>query len=683
MAYGDTIKSSLPPKVPRPPSLGQNDFTVKASNFTREPQQGASSPLSPGAQAGEWHWPSLTTAEEDEDPATKFDLLIQLGRGSYGSVYKAQVRGSQEVVAVKVIPLGDKDEVLEIQKEIEMLKECNHANVVRYLGSWRGSEALWIVMEYCGGGSVADLMHASDVPLDQDMISYICAETLAGLAYLHSIGKVHRDIKCGNILLTETGEVKVADFGVAAQLSNTMSKRNTFIGTPHWMAPEVIQESRYDGKVDVWALGISAVEMAEVTPPRWSVHPMRVIFMISREPPPRLADRDRWSLTFHDFVAQCLQKEPKVRPSAKYLLQHKFVVAPRPALAAAALLPLIARSRDALQAMAAASDPPVAPPTSREAAAGHTGQFSWRAGPSGTVLAQHGSAPSTTGEPARGPWANTGMVRARLAGLSFGAPAQLGQPQAGQDSGTMVAYGTGPMPGATMVINADASSRAGTLGPAGTFVTAGAEEGPQGGSEYQAAVQAASQGADGYMAAVHAAAAEAARESGGGKGGPESVAQSVQKATPAPARERERLLERLRGVCEGGSVIPVPFLRAAHAVPPAILDDMRAPYVHPSHAHALLGSAAVAASQPDDWAETLGALCLEGSLASSRNMQSSEIPAAVLAQVKRSPVILNLLRTLAYYKCRADSEVLLPDAADQLQSTVQDLSDALRTILCL
>ncbi|KAA6427027.1 MAG: Serine threonine kinase [Trebouxia sp. A1-2] len=455
MAYGGTVKSSLPPKVPRPPSLSQNDFTVKASNFARGPQQEASGPVSPGAQTGEWHWPSLTTAEEDEDPATKFELLIQLGRGSYGSVYKAQVRGTQEVVAVKVIPLGDKDEVLEIQKEIEMLKECNHANVVRYLGSWRGSEALWIVMEYCGGGSVADLMHASDVPLDQDMISYICAETLAGLAYLHSIGKVHRDIKCGNILLTEAGEVKVADFGVAAQLSNTMSKRNTFIGTPHWMAPEVIQESRYDGKVDVWALGISAVEMAEVTPPRWSVHPMRVIFMISRDPPPRLADRDRWSLTFHDFVAQCLQKEPKVRPSAKYLLQHK------------------------------------------EAAAGHTGQFSWRAGPSGTVLAQHGSAPSTTGGPARGPWANTGMVRARLAGLSFGGPAQLGQHQAGQDSGTMLAYGTGPMPGATMVINADASSRAGTLGPAGTFVTAGAEEGPQGGSDYQAAVQAASQGADG------------------------------------------------------------------------------------------------------------------------------------------------------------------------------------------
>jgi serine/threonine-protein kinase 24/25/MST4 len=107
-------------------------------------------------------------------------------------------------------------------------------------------------------------------------------------------------------------QVKLADFGVAARLTATMSKRNTFIGTPHWMAPEVIQESRYDGKVDVWSLGISAIEMGEMSPPRWSVHPMRVIFMISRDPPPHLTERDKWSLPMHDFIAQCLQKEAKV-----------------------------------------------------------------------------------------------------------------------------------------------------------------------------------------------------------------------------------------------------------------------------------------------------------------------------------------------------------------------------------
>ena len=144
-------------------------------------------------------------------------------------------------------------------------------------------------MEHCGGGSVRDVLTTGGAPLSEAQIAYLCGESLKGLVYLHSIFKVHRDIKCSNILLTESGGVKLADFGVAAQLTRTMSKRNTFIGTPHWMAPEVIQEARYDGKVDVWALGVSAIEMAEVKPPRHDVHPMRVIFMITREPPPTLS----------------------------------------------------------------------------------------------------------------------------------------------------------------------------------------------------------------------------------------------------------------------------------------------------------------------------------------------------------------------------------------------------------
>ena len=136
---------------------------------------------------------------------------------------------------------------------------------------------------------------------------------------------MHRDIKCSNILLTVSGQVKLADFGVSAQLTRTMSKRNTFIGTPHWMAPEVIQESRYDGKVDVWALGISVMEMAEFQPPRHAIHPMRVIFMISREPPPQLAQAEAWSSAMHSFVAACLQKNARQRPSAAQLLNHSFV----------------------------------------------------------------------------------------------------------------------------------------------------------------------------------------------------------------------------------------------------------------------------------------------------------------------------------------------------------------------
>ena len=205
---------------------------------------------------------------EQGRPEDLFELLEQLGKGSYGAVYKARHRPSGTVVAVKVIPLtGEDEEGLEdIRREIAVLQECVHPNVVRYFGSFMGDEYLWIVMEHCGGGSVRDVLTASGAPLSESQIAFLCGESLKGLVYLHSINKVHRDIKCSNILLTESGGVKLADFGVAAQLTRTMSKRNTFVGTPHWMAPEVIQESRYDGKVDVWALGISAVEMAEVQP---------------------------------------------------------------------------------------------------------------------------------------------------------------------------------------------------------------------------------------------------------------------------------------------------------------------------------------------------------------------------------------------------------------------------------
>ena len=265
--------------------------------------------------------------EEDQvvDPSERFELLQPLGRGSYGSVYMARLLETGDIVAVKIIPLTDNAEIASIQKEIAILRDCSHPNIVRYYGSCRAVDALWIAMEYCAGGSVSDVMHALERPLEESMIAYICGEALKGLAYLHSNGRVHRDIKCGNILLTEQGDVKLADFGVAAQLTSTLSRRNTFIGTPHWMAPEVIQASSYDGKVDVWALGITAIEMAEMYPPRWRVNPNRVIFMVVRDPAPHLSKREQWTLSFQDFISQCLTKDPKARPTTRLLQQHKFV----------------------------------------------------------------------------------------------------------------------------------------------------------------------------------------------------------------------------------------------------------------------------------------------------------------------------------------------------------------------
>eukprot|EP00002_Diphylleia_rotans_P019565 TRINITY_DN377_c0_g1_i5.p1 TRINITY_DN377_c0_g1~~TRINITY_DN377_c0_g1_i5.p1 ORF type:complete len:458 (+),score=86.54 TRINITY_DN377_c0_g1_i5:452-1825(+) len=180
-------------------------------------------------------------------------------------------------------------------------------------------------MEYCGGGSITDVCQISERPLTEDQISLICRETLKGLDYLHKQHKLHRDVKGGNILLTEKGEVKLADFGVAAQIANTWAKRNTFVGTPYWMAPEVILENKYDGKADVWSLGITAIEMAEGVPPLADIHPMRVLFKIPQDPPPKLKEREKWSDAFHDFLAKCLVKDPATRPTAEAMLNHAFL----------------------------------------------------------------------------------------------------------------------------------------------------------------------------------------------------------------------------------------------------------------------------------------------------------------------------------------------------------------------
>lgn len=162
-------------------------------------------------------------------------------------------------------------------------------------------------------------------PFSEQHIAAVCCAILKGLNYLHSKRKIHRDVKAGNVLLTEDGDVKLADFGVSAQLNNTISRRQTVIGTPYWMAPEVIQETSYDGKADVWSLGITAIEIAEGKPPLSGIHPMRAIFMIPNKPPPTLSDTEKWSPEFNDFIAQCLIKDSNQRPSAKDLLKHPFI----------------------------------------------------------------------------------------------------------------------------------------------------------------------------------------------------------------------------------------------------------------------------------------------------------------------------------------------------------------------
>ncbi|OQR74167.1 serine/threonine-protein kinase 3-like [Tropilaelaps mercedesae] len=261
-------------------------------------------------------------------PDEVFDLLCKLGEGSYGSVYKALHKESGQVLAIKQVPVDT--DLQEIIKEISIMQQCDSPFVVKYYGSYFKGSDLWIVMEYCGGGSVSDVMRIRKTTLQEDEIATILCDTLKGLEYLHQRRKIHRDIKAGNILLNSVGHAKLADFGVAGQLTDTMAKRNTVIGTPFWMAPEVIQEIGYDCGADIWSLGITALEMAEGKPPYGDIHPMRAIFMIPSKPPPSFRDPDKWSPELIDFVSRCLVKNPEERATASELLGHPFIVQAKP-----------------------------------------------------------------------------------------------------------------------------------------------------------------------------------------------------------------------------------------------------------------------------------------------------------------------------------------------------------------
>uniref|UniRef100_A0AAG5DP64 Mitogen-activated protein kinase kinase kinase kinase n=1 Tax=Anopheles atroparvus TaxID=41427 RepID=A0AAG5DP64_ANOAO len=272
--------------------------------------------------------PMLSSAISRRNPEDEYELIHKIGSGTYGDVYKAKKLQSNEPAAIKVIKLEPGDDIQIIQQEILMMRDCRHSNIISYFGSYMRHDKLWICMEFCGGGSLQDIYQVTG-PLTELQIAYMCRETLRGLSYLHSKGKIHRDIKGANILLTERGDVKLADFGVSAQITATINKRRSFIGTPYWMAPEVAAVERkggYNHLCDIWACGITAIELAELQPPMFDLHPMRALFLMSKSgfKPPTLKEKDRWSSNFHSFLKVALTKNPKKRPTAERLLQHAF-----------------------------------------------------------------------------------------------------------------------------------------------------------------------------------------------------------------------------------------------------------------------------------------------------------------------------------------------------------------------
>ncbi|XP_029412413.1 mitogen-activated protein kinase kinase kinase kinase 1 isoform X2 [Nannospalax galili] len=268
----------------------------------------------------------------NKDPRDHYDLLQRLGGGTYGEVFKARDKVSKDVVALKMVKMEPDDDVSTLQKEILMLKTCRHANIVAYHGSYLWMQKLWICMEFCGAGSLQDIYQVTG-SLTELQIGYVCREVLQGLAYLHSQKKIHRDIKGANILINDAGEVKLADFGISAQIGATLARRLSFIGTPYWMAPEVAAvalKGGYNELCDIWSLGITAIELAELQPPLFDVHPLRVLFLMTKSgyQPPRLKEKGRWSAAFHNFVKVTLTKSPKKRPGATKMLSHQLVSQP-------------------------------------------------------------------------------------------------------------------------------------------------------------------------------------------------------------------------------------------------------------------------------------------------------------------------------------------------------------------
>ncbi|XP_037660308.1 STE20-like serine/threonine-protein kinase isoform X2 [Choloepus didactylus] len=268
--------------------------------------------------------------KRDLNPEEFWEIIGELGDGAFGKVYKAQNKETNVLAAAKVIDTKSEEELEDYMVEIDILASCDHPNIVKLLDAFYFENNLWILIEFCAGGAVDAVMLELERPLTESQIQVVCKQTLEALNYLHDNKIIHRDLKAGNILFTLDGDIKLADFGVSAKNTRTIQRRDSFIGTPYWMAPEVVmcetsKDRPYDYKADVWSLGVTLIEMAEIEPPHHELNPMRVLLKIAKSEPPTLAQPSKWSSNFKDFLKKCLEKNVDARWNTSQLLQHPFV----------------------------------------------------------------------------------------------------------------------------------------------------------------------------------------------------------------------------------------------------------------------------------------------------------------------------------------------------------------------
>ncbi|XP_054654041.1 STE20-like serine/threonine-protein kinase isoform X2 [Dunckerocampus dactyliophorus] len=266
----------------------------------------------------------------DVNPEEIWDIIGELGDGAFGKVYKAQNKQNGTLAAAKVIDTKTEDELEDYMVEIDILASCSHHHIVKLLDAFYFEGKLWILIEFCAGGAVDAIMLELERPLTEPQIRVVCKQTLEALVYLHENKIIHRDLKAGNILLSLDGEVKLADFGVSAKNTKTLQRRDSFIGTPYWMAPEVVmcetsKDRPYDYKADIWSLGVTLIELAQIEPPNHEMNPMRVLLKIAKSEPPTLMHPSRWTPEFSDFLRKALDKNVDNRWGPLQLLQHPFV----------------------------------------------------------------------------------------------------------------------------------------------------------------------------------------------------------------------------------------------------------------------------------------------------------------------------------------------------------------------